>query len=122
MKARLKERLFERFQAPITLKYELPGGVIGEAIAKDISMEGARLKLPQRLDVDRGTRVRLEVQIPGRNRATIIVGEIIWRGEYGLGIRFIQVDPFDMEDIIAELRTKASPFVHTKSEFFRSRR
>jgi len=79
MKARLKERLFERFQAPITLKYELPGGVIGEAIAKDISMEGARLKLPQRLDVDRGTRVRLEVQIPGRNRATIIVGEIIWR-------------------------------------------
>lgn len=117
MKTRLDKRLFERLQAPMTVKYELPNGATGKAIAKDISMEGARLQLPQKLDVDTGTKLRLEIQIPGRNRATTIIGDVIWRRKfetsmkdyYDVGIKFIQVDPFDMEDTITKLRKRTTP-------------
>ncbi len=105
----IERRLFKRYDAPIKVIYRLSNGSAeGVSVTKNISMEGTRFQLPETSDIGAGTRLYIEIQIPEHNRTTVILGKIIWKkklepvvnNNYDIGIKFVRVDPFDIEDII----------------------
>lgn len=110
MEKTIDERLFDRLTKDIPVKYTIPNGDTGEVMTKDISMDGMRLQLPERLFrqdvITQGSRLDIELYMSHRHRATTICGKIVWQkkntytSNYDIGIKFVQADPFDIEDII----------------------
>lgn len=104
----LKERTFERLSFPIEVEYDVPskGDLHGEAKADNISWGGLGLRIGEKLEV--GTRLSLRIRFPRRERLTVASGELVWIREnrlsgkrgYEVGVRFIQADPFEFEELL----------------------
>ena len=102
------ERDFERLSFPIDVEYEIParGDLQGEGKTANISLGGMELRIGERLDV--GTRLSLRIRSPQQERVTVASGELVWLREnrlsgkrgYDAGVRFIQADPFEFEDLL----------------------
>ena len=103
-----KTRGFERLVFPIEVEYDVPskGDVQGEGKAANISLAGMGLQTKERLEV--GTRLALKIHFPEQNRLTVASGEVVWlredrpsgKNRFETGIRFIQADPFEFEDLL----------------------
>ena len=112
----MKQRNFERVGFPIEVAYMVPskGNLEKEAQATNISLGGLELQLKEKLDV--GTRFSLKIHFPRLTRMTLASGELVWLKEGGLpgqrlyngGVRFIQADPFEFEELLRVVGRLAS--------------
>ena len=104
----LKERGFERLAFPIEVEYMVPskGEFEGQAKATNISLGGMELQIGERFEI--GTRLSFRIHFPRQERLTVASGELLWLKEnrqsgkrlYEVGVRFIQADPFEFEDLL----------------------
>ena len=97
-----ERRKFKRFDAYMSVRYQLPGAeeVKGIALSKDLSREGLKFNSPSRLS--EGSTLNLELDIPDDPKPVRTTGKIVWartsQGEdqgFDVGIRFLTMDPVD---------------------------
>ena len=97
-----ERRRFKRFDAYMSVRYQLPDLQEGKGIAlsKDLSREGLKLNSPSRLQ--EGSTVDLELDIPDDPKPVRTTGKIVWSAAsqgkdqgYDIGIRFVMMDPVD---------------------------
>lgn len=108
-----ERRNFERIPFPVEIEFSVlgKGKVKGKTTAKDISLGGIQFQLNEKIEI--GSRVALRIYLPNRFRPTTVAGEVVWIKEnhttkgFSAGVRFTQADPFDMEELLRELRRSA---------------
>ncbi len=97
-----ERRKFKRFDAYMSVRYQLPSTEEhrGIALSKDLSREGLKFNSPIRLP--EGTTLDLELDIPDDPKPVRTAGKIVWSqvspGKdqgYDIGIRFTMMDPVD---------------------------
>lgn len=97
-----ERRKFKRFDAYMSVRYQLSGTdeVKGIALSKDLSREGLKFNSPMRLT--EGTTLNLELDIPDDPRPVRTTGKVVWshtlQGQdqgFDVGIRFLTIDPVD---------------------------
>lgn len=97
-----ERRKFKRFDAYMSVRYQLPSTEEqrGIALSKDLSREGLKFNSPVRLP--EGTTLDLELDIPDDPKPVRTAGKIVWSqvspGKdqgYDIGIRFTMMDPVD---------------------------
>jgi len=97
-----ERRKFKRFDAYMSVRYQLPNTEEGRGIAlsKDLSREGLKFNSPVHLP--EGSILDLELDIPDDPKPVRTAGKIVWSevspGKdqgYDVGIRFTMMDPVD---------------------------
>ena len=97
-----ERRKFKRFDAYMSVKFQVPGEEQGKGISlsKDLSREG--LKINSNEDFKKGTLVDLEIAIPDDPKPVHTSGKVMWsrpsEGQnqgYDQGVRFMMMDPVD---------------------------
>ncbi|MBI4115202.1 MAG: PilZ domain-containing protein [Candidatus Omnitrophica bacterium] len=97
-----ERRKFKRFDAYMSVRYELPNtdGSRGIALSKDLSREGLKINSPTQ--IPEGSTLDLELDIPDDPKPVRTTGKVVWsqtlRGQdqgYDLGVRFMMMDPVD---------------------------
>ena len=97
-----EKRRFKRFDAYMSVKFEVPGGHSekGISLSKDLSREGIKINSSQ--DINEGTSVDLEINIPDDPKPVFTSGKIMWsrpsEGQnqgYDQGVKFVMMDPVD---------------------------
>ncbi len=97
-----ERRKFKRFDAYMSVRYQLSGTeeVKGIALSKDLSREGLKFNSPTRLA--EGTTLNLELDIPDDPKPVRTTGKVVWshtlQGQdqgFDVGIRFLTIDPVD---------------------------
>jgi hypothetical protein len=96
-----ERRKFKRFDAYMSVKYEIPGhdDVKGISLSKDLSREG--LKINSNVALEKGTPVELVINIPDDPKPVHTSGKVMWthpldgKQGYDHGIRFMIMDPVD---------------------------
>lgn len=97
-----ERRKFKRFDAYMSVRYQLPEReeVKGIALSRDLSREGLKVNTPSRLP--EGSTLDLELDIPDDPKPVRTTGKIVWsrssQGQdqgYDIGIRFMMMDPVD---------------------------
>ena len=97
-----ERRKFKRFDAYMSVRYELSESheTNGIALSKDLSREGLKINSPVHLP--EGSTLDLELDIPDDPKPVRTSGKIMWtetsRGQdegYDVGIRFVMMDPVD---------------------------
>lgn len=95
-------RKFKRFDAYMSVKCRLPGGVQADSVtlSKDISREG--LKVNSNVNLERGATVDLEIIIPDDPKPIHTNGKVMWTTPsegnnqgFDHGIHFLRIDPID---------------------------
>jgi hypothetical protein len=102
------QRRFHRARAAILVRPAGPLARVAPRLVRDISLGGLRALSdePQRV----GARLELELVFPGGESATCLA-EVVWADElvpgaparFEMGLRFLQVEPEDLERIAAVL-------------------
>jgi len=106
-----EKRSSGRLHVPLVVKYILSDKSNGKVIANNISITGVCLLLSQKLNI--GTELILTIEMPGKNRETVIYGKVVWQKKseestkegYITGLDFIRIDPLDIEKIIDSVKT-----------------
>lgn len=105
----MEKRMFERFSAPVKVKYNVMGDGPGHGELKDISGGGIRLALAEKLKIN--TLLKLSFEIPGIKDPISIHGKVVWSKEviisgggekqdyYETGITFLEDDPLKLGKI-----------------------
>lgn len=97
-----ERRKFKRFDTYMSVRFKdhEASKVKGISLSCDLSREG--LKLNSDLDIERGTVLDLEIDIPDDPKPVVSTAEVVWsrRAKEGdrsfeQGIRFLQIDPVD---------------------------
>lgn len=97
-----ERRKFKRFDAYMSVKYQIPGQEIlkGISLSKDLSREG--LKINSQSSIKVGTPVELEINIPDDPKPVHTTGTVVWTRQsegrnqgYDQGVRFVMMDPVD---------------------------
>ena len=97
-----ERRKFKRFDAYMSVRYQLPGPeeTRGIALSKDLSREGLKMNAPIRLA--EGSSLDLELDIPDDPKPVRTTAKVVWvqtsEGKdqgYDAGIRFTMMDPVD---------------------------
>jgi c-di-GMP-binding flagellar brake protein YcgR len=97
-----ERRKFKRFDAYMSVKYEVPGGEVkGISLSKDLSREG--LKINSNAALKEGTTVDLVINIPDDPKPVHTSGKVMWTHEsdcgknqgFDHGVRFLMMDPVD---------------------------
>ena len=107
MSTPIDRRKFHRARAAILVRPAGPLARVAPRLVNDISLGGLRAFAdePQRV----GARLELELLFPAGGTATCLA-EVVWsepqpegsRGRYEMGLRFVEVEPEDL-DRIAEV-------------------
>lgn len=102
------ERRYHRARAAILVRPAGPLARVAPRLVKDISLGGLRALSddPQK----RGARLELELIFPAGENATCLA-EVVWieqlapgaPAKYEMGLRFVEVEPEDLERIAAVL-------------------
>ena len=97
-----ERRKFKRFDAYMSVRYQLSSSEEGKGIAlsKDLSREGLKFNSPTRLP--EGSDLNLELDIPDDPKPVHTTGRIVWSQStpgqdqgFDIGIRFTMMDPVD---------------------------
>ena len=95
-------RKFKRFDAFMSVKYQVSGEQEdkGISLSRDLSREG--LKINSNMEFKKGTLVDLEITIPDDPKPVHTSGKVMWshpsEGQnqgYDQGVRFMMMDPVD---------------------------
>ena len=100
-------RKFLRLNVGISTTYELlPAGLANRTTAKNISASGVLLSVLQ--PIEPGTRMKVEVPLPGRPKPLTFVGEVRWCRPQppeeqklsvplmNIGVEFVDISPQDV--------------------------
>lgn len=104
MSAPVDRRRFHRARAAILVRPAGPLARVAPRFVQDISLGGLRAFSDDRHRV--GARLELELLFPEGGTATCLA-EVVWsepqpdgsRGRFEMGLRFVQVEPEDLERI-----------------------
>ena len=97
-----ERRKFKRFDAYMSVRYEVPESqeTRGIALSKDLSREGLKINSPIR--ILEGSTLDLELDIPDDPKPVQTSGRVVWSQNsggqdqgYDIGIRFVTMDPVD---------------------------
>ena len=97
-----ERRKFKRFDAYMSVRYQLSSSEEGQGIAlsKDLSREGLKFNSPSR--IPEGTTLNLELDIPDDPKPVHTAGKIVWSqanpGQdqgFDIGVHFTMMDPVD---------------------------
>jgi len=97
-----ERRRFKRFDAYMSVKFKMPDNkdFRGMSLSKDLSREG--LKMNSNMDLEQGTLVDIEIDIPDDPKPVHTSGKVMWsrpahgKNEgYDQGVRFLMMDPVD---------------------------
>jgi c-di-GMP-binding flagellar brake protein YcgR len=97
-----ERRKFKRFDAYMSVKYQVPGQeeTKGISLSKDLSREG--LKINSNSNMKEGTVLDLEINIPDDPKPVHTSGKVMWshpsegRNQgFDQGVRFVMMDPVD---------------------------
>lgn len=97
-----ERRKFKRFDAYMSVRFQLPNTEEGRGIAlsKDLSREGLKFNSPVYLP--EGSMLDLELDIPDDPKPVHTSGKIVWSQTsagkdqgYDVGVRFTMMDPVD---------------------------
>ena len=97
-----ERRKFKRFDAYMSVKYGVSGEIQqkGISLSKDLSREG--LKMNSTMDLEEGTKLDLEINIPDDPKPVQTSGRVMWSRPadgsnqgYDQGVRFLLMDPVD---------------------------
>lgn len=95
-------RKFKRFDAYMSVRCRVPGGLKADAVSlsKDISREG--LKINSNVSLERGSTVDLEIVIPDDPKPIHTQGKVMWATPstgsnqgFDHGIHLMRMDPVD---------------------------
>ena len=105
-----ERRKFMRLNVGISTTYEvLPSGPPASSTAKNISASGVMLSVTRAYEP--GTRLRVQVPLPGRETPVSFVGEVRWCREQSLeerklpvpllniGVEFVEISETDVQAI-----------------------
>ena len=95
-----ERRRFMRFDLPLDLEYRTLtlNPIFGKSLAKDLSKEGIRLNLKQK--VTTGTPVEICLNVPGDNLPVFATGKVAWADGLEAGIRFTKIDQQDRARVL----------------------
>ena len=97
-----EKRKFKRFDAYMSVKYQVPGQeeTKGISLSKDLSREGLRINSND--NMKEGTVLDLEINIPDDPKPVHTSGKVMWshpsegRNQgFDQGVRFVMMDPVD---------------------------
>ena len=109
-----ERRRFVRVEAPIALRYKVVGSSASGMVPKtkkDLSIEGVRVALAQRLAS--GTDIQLELFLPGE-AAIRPTGKVVWsarfrsEGPYEAGVRFTEIDSMERDALARFIHSQLS--------------
>ena len=88
-------RKYLRFNAPLDVQYKTLtlNPIFGKTLAKDLSREGLRMGLKDRVDV--GTPLEICMNVPGDNLPVFASGKIAWADGIEAGVRLTKINAGD---------------------------
>lgn len=99
-----ERRRFRRFKSSVEVRYEIPTkSQIGRrSLSRDVGEGGIGLAVGEKLT--RGTRLNLQIDIPGESKPILAKGEVLWvrevykgkedRRSFYTGVKFIELSPY----------------------------
>lgn len=97
-----ERRKFKRFDAYMSIRYQVPNSAEGQGIAlsKDLSREGLKINSPTQ--IAEGTTLDLELDVPDDPKPIRTTGKVMWTQTsqdqdqgFDMGVRFVLMDPVD---------------------------
>jgi hypothetical protein len=97
-----EKRKFKRFDAYMSVRYKAGEirKVTGISLSKDLSREG--IKITSTEDIEKGTILDLEIDIPDDPKPVFSTGEVVWSRKvepgdknFEQGVKFVVIDPVD---------------------------
>lgn len=115
-----ERRRFVRLDTRLEVSYSvLPSGGPRQTVSKDISGGGICLFADRVLPL--GTRMQVEMRLPGREQPVHFTAEVMWSEQYEVigrtqrdravevGVRFVEIAPQDREAILQHVILSMKP-------------
>jgi hypothetical protein len=90
-----ERRKYLRFNSAIDIQYKslTLNPIFGKTLAKDLSREGLRIGLKERVSV--GTPLEICMNVPGDNLPVFASGKVTWADGLEAGVRLTKIDQSD---------------------------
>ena len=115
-----ERRKFVRLDTTLPIVYQvLPSTIPKKSVTRDIAGGGICLFVNEPLKP--GTRLHVDIQLPGREHPVSFQGEVVWSEEYEVigktqreraveaGVKFLQIDPKDRQAILEHVILSLQP-------------
>ena len=90
-----ERRKYLRFNTPMDVQYKtltlIP--IFGETLAKDLSREGLRIGVQEKVPV--GTPLEIQMNVPGDNLPVFAAGKVAWADGLEAGVRLTKMNQTD---------------------------
>ena len=95
-----ERRRFLRFNAPLDLEFRTLtlNPIFGKTLAKDLSREGVRVGIRQR--IPSGTPIEICMNVPGDNLPVFATGKVAWADGLEAGIRLTKISQHDRTRVL----------------------
>lgn len=90
-----ERRKHQRFQTPLDVQYKslTLNPIFGKALAKDLSKDGLRIRLHEK--VSTGTSLEICMNVPGDNLPVFATGKVAWADGLEAGVRLTKINASD---------------------------
>ena len=97
---RIERRKHMRFNTPLDVEYRTltHNPIFGKALAKDLSKEGLRVGIKQKVTI--GTPVELCLNVPGDNLPVFASGKVAWADGLEAGLRLTKISQTDRARVL----------------------
>ncbi len=95
-----ERRKYLRFNTPMDVEYKTLtlNPIFGKTLAKDLSREGLRIGVKERVSV--GTPLEIQMNVPGDNLPVFATGKIAWADGLEAGVRLTKMDQTDRKRVL----------------------
>ena len=90
-----ERRKYLRFNTPLNVQYKTLtlNPIFGKTLAKDLSREGLRIGLNDRVAI--GTPLEISMNVPGDNLPVFATGKVAWADGLEAGVRLTKINQSD---------------------------
>ncbi len=90
-----ERRKYLRFNTPLDVQYKTLtlNPIFGKTLAKDLSREGLRIGIKDKVDV--GTSLEICMNVPGDNLPVFATGKVAWADGLEAGVRLTKMNQTD---------------------------
>ena len=90
-----ERRKYLRFNTPLDVQYKslTLNPIFGKTLAKDLSREGLRIGLKEKVSV--GTALEIRMNVPGDNLPVFATGKVAWADGLEAGVRLTKMNQTD---------------------------
>ena len=95
-----ERRKYLRFNTPLNVQYKTLtlNPIFGKTLAKDLSREGLRIGLNDRVAI--GTPLEISMNVPGDNLPVFATGKIAWADGLEAGVRLVKINQNDRARVL----------------------